>query len=239
MITVQKSRDIPKQELEEIVKNATCFTEILPLIGLSNKGHNNTTLKKRLDFEGINYEHILDKRNYHKKYKSSIPLSDILVENSSYNRTHLKKRLIDTHLLENKCSICEMVPFWEGKSLVLILDHINGISNDNRLENLRLVCPNCNSQLDTHAGRNLKILKRIRKKQKKKYSKELKICPICGKDHYNKICSSRDCYRKYSSKCERPTKEELTNLLESKSIRAIGIMFGVSDNSVRKWLKNG
>jgi 5-methylcytosine-specific restriction endonuclease McrA len=50
--------------------------------------------------------------------------------------------------------LCGQQPMWNGKQLVLILDHINGINNDNRLENLRLLCPNCNSQTPTFAGRN-------------------------------------------------------------------------------------
>lgn len=76
-----------------------------------------------------------------------------LVPNSNTNRGHLKKLLIRKGLLRNECYICGQAPEWNGKELVMVIDHINGIHNDNRLENLRLLCPNCNSQTDTFSGR--------------------------------------------------------------------------------------
>lgn len=72
-----------------------------------------------------------------------------LVENSTAKRGELKKRLIETGLLPNRCAKCERGAEWMGEPLILILDHINGINNDSRLENLRLLCPNCNSQTTT------------------------------------------------------------------------------------------
>lgn len=87
------------------------------------------------------------------------PLDRILVAQSTYgNRSCLKQRLIVAGLLVNRCAICGIRPEWNGSSLVLILDHINGVRNDNRLFNLRLLCPNCNSQTETFAGRNKKKL---------------------------------------------------------------------------------
>jgi hypothetical protein len=66
----------------------------------------------------------------------------------------LKKRLIRAGLLVNCCSVCGLRPEWQGQLLVMILDHINGDRSDNRIENLRLLCPNCNSQQPTFAGKN-------------------------------------------------------------------------------------
>lgn len=91
------------------------------------------------------------KFNYNKEFKN---IERLLCENSKLNRGNLKRKLIKFNFLENKCSICGLLPFWNNKELVLILDHINGINNDNRLKNLRLVCPNCDSQLDTFTGKN-------------------------------------------------------------------------------------
>ena len=65
----------------------------------------------------------------------------------------MKKRIIDNNLLEYKCECCGLEPFWNGKPLLMVLDHINGKNNDNRLENLRFVCSNCDSQLDTYKKR--------------------------------------------------------------------------------------
>jgi len=77
-------------------------------------------------------------------------MSDILVENSTFSRVHLKDRLFKEGLKLNICEMCGQNGEWMGKKMTLILDHINGVNNDNRLENLRIVCPNCNATLDTH-----------------------------------------------------------------------------------------
>lgn len=74
----------------------------------------------------------------------------------NFSTSRLKKRLIDENLLENKCSECGISGEWNGKELTLQLDHINGINNDNSLENLRILCPNCHSQTNTYAGKNKK-----------------------------------------------------------------------------------
>jgi hypothetical protein len=83
-----------------------------------------------------------------------VPLEEALVENSTYSRVLLKKRLIKEGILIEECSECGQGPEWNGKPLVLQLDHKNGINNDNRKVNLRLLCPNCHSQTETFAGRN-------------------------------------------------------------------------------------
>ena len=90
-------------------------------------------------------------------YHSSIRKDDseVFVENSTYARHNLKKRILSNNLIEYKCQCCGIGPEWLGKPMPLILDHINGIHNDNRLENLRFVCSNCDSQLPTYKARNI------------------------------------------------------------------------------------
>ena len=91
----------------------------------------------------------------HKKGNPKYSLEEILIENSSYtNRTRLKIRLLKEHLIEYKCAICGNKGEWNNQPLTLQLDHINGINNDNRIENLRFLCPNCHSQTETYSGRN-------------------------------------------------------------------------------------
>lgn len=91
-----------------------------------------------------------------KLIRDKIPLKDILVENSTYQSTKLKKRLVDEEIKQDRCEICGQGNTWNDKLLVLQLDHINGIHTDNRLENLRIVCPNCHTQTDTFCTRKLK-----------------------------------------------------------------------------------
>lgn len=80
---------------------------------------------------------------------------DSLLANQKRNRHHLKTRLIQAGLLQERCQSCGLTD-WRGKPLTIHLDHINGLKNDNRLKNLRMLCPNCHSQTPTFAGRNLK-----------------------------------------------------------------------------------
>lgn len=83
------------------------------------------------------------------------PIESILIKNSTYlNRTALKKRLIEEKIIPYECTICGNKGEWNNYPLTLQLDHINGINNDNRKENLRFLCPNCHSQTTTFSGRN-------------------------------------------------------------------------------------
>ena len=75
-------------------------------------------------------------------------------ETSGKPRSMIRREVIAHKLLPYHCAICLIEPVWKEHPLSFILDHINGISDDHRLENLRWVCPNCNSQLPTFAGRN-------------------------------------------------------------------------------------
>lgn len=90
---------------------------------------------------------------YNKNRK--IPMDQILVSNSTYARHNLKRRLIEENLLHYKCNCCSNEGIHNDKPLVLQLDHINGINNDHRLENLRFLCPNCHTQQDTYAAKNI------------------------------------------------------------------------------------
>tara|TARA_R110000868_G_scaffold319286_10_gene580081 strand:- start:73 stop:636 length:564 start_codon:yes stop_codon:yes gene_type:complete len=81
---------------------------------------------------------------------------DIFCKNSEYkNNSSLKKRIIELNLLKYECIICKNNGIWLEKPITLQIDHINGINNDNRIENLRFLCPNCHTQTETYGSKNL------------------------------------------------------------------------------------
>jgi DNA invertase Pin-like site-specific DNA recombinase/5-methylcytosine-specific restriction endonuclease McrA len=82
-----------------------------------------------------------------------IPLRDLLVKGRRTGRGHLKSRLIDAGLKENRCEICGITR-WMGKPVNMQLHHVNGDGSDNRLENIQFLCGTCHSQTDTYGGRN-------------------------------------------------------------------------------------
>lgn len=219
---------IPKQDLEEIVKNSETISNILKSLGMLNKGNNFKTLKSRLAFDNIDYSHIKLGRDANKGRtfpSNATPLEDVLVVNSSYSRYNLKIRAFKEGILKNECYICKLKPEWNGQPLSLQLDHINGISDDNRIENLRILCPNCHTQTDNFAGK--------RKKVKNfcgcgnKIFKTSKSCVKCS----NKINSLN--YRKV----ERPSLEVLKEDIKNLNYSGTGRKYGVSDNAIRKWIK--
>jgi hypothetical protein len=170
------------------------------------------------------------------------PLSEVLVAGSSYSRRTLKQRLYAEKLKTPECEICGQDQVWRGEMMALILDHINGIPDDHRLENLRIVCPNCAATLSTHCGR--------------KNRQPMRQCALCGaefraKYSKQKYCS-RDCGqrsgrfgdaslrgipRPASRRVARPPYLQLLAEIEATSYLAVGRKYGVSDNAIRKWVR--
>jgi hypothetical protein len=133
---------------------------ILKELGLNPTGANYKSMwaaVKRLKIDVSHWTGQAHLRGKTHDWGKSIPFSEVLIENSNYHGSSswLKDRLIRAGILRNECYECGQETNWKGKKLVMVLDHRNGINTDHRKENLRLLCPNCNSQSDTFAGRNI------------------------------------------------------------------------------------
>lgn len=140
-----------KEELQKIVDESFSMKQVIDAIGYStHSGANQVTVKKRLDHYNIDYTHFTFKKGIERNP------DNIFIENSTASQQTLRKWYKKGNYTPYECSICGQKPIWNGKELTLILDHINGKNHDDRLENLRWVCPNCNQQLPTTGFRGTK-----------------------------------------------------------------------------------
>lgn len=141
-----------KENFEPIVLNSKNYAEVLRKLDLCVKGNSRTTLKKYVEKYNIDISHFdtQSERNKIKGRFRRIPLTKILIKDSQYTSTnHLKNRLYDEGLKNRICELCGQNELWNGGKMSLILDHINGINDDNQIKNLRIICPNCDATLPT------------------------------------------------------------------------------------------
>jgi hypothetical protein len=224
-------------ELREAVSSARTFGEVLRHFGLRAAGGNYRVLRHWLGIWDISTDHFTLARPVPKREKT--PLAEILVEGSSYGRGHLKQRLYDEGFKERVCELCGQGEQWCGRQMALILDHINGVADDNRIDNLQIVCPNCAATLDTHCGR-------ANRRPLEEYP-----CAHCGtpfrpRSPRQQYCS-RDCGTRWdrtglarpgARRVERPPFEQLVAEVAAEGWSAVGRRYGVSDNAVRKWVRS-
>lgn len=220
---------ISKEDFQNFVKDSSTFTEILKKCGLENKGCNINTVKRRLVKENIDFSHIKTGLN-HNKGRSFInqqisvekSLAEYFIINSKATRQILIKLIKRYNLLKYSCKECECGSIWNKKPISLQLHHINGINNDNRLENLNFLCPNCHSQTENFAGKSCK----------KRY-----FCEKCNTETKGNSNICFECSFITRRKVERPSKEQLELLIKNNSFVSIGKKYKVSDNTIRKWCK--
>lgn len=149
-------------DLIDAVAQSVSLAQVLVRLGLRPVGGNYKTMGHHISRLEISTTHLLGQGWLRGSGQTTNPgrsLNEILVIDSDYVKTTaLKGRLIRKGLLQYRCDICG-ISDWLGDKLVLHLDHKNGINNDSRLENLRLLCPNCHSQTETYTGRNIAMVR--------------------------------------------------------------------------------
>ncbi len=146
-------------DLKKSIKNSTSIRQVIEKLGLIPAGGNYTQVKKYIDFYKISTKHFKGKawnKGLTGRYMPIYKLGEVLVLNSNYQSYKLKTRLFKEKIKEPKCEMCGWAKFSKDGRLPLELDHINGDRHDNRIKNLRILCPNCHSLQLTHRAKNIK-----------------------------------------------------------------------------------
>ena len=140
----------------DLIKNSTRMKDVLSYFSLQNKGNNFKTVKSRINELQLDISHFLSKSEssrFSRKMTLDKFKENCLCEHATMNRGHVKEYILKFGLMEYKCNMCGNTGTWLNQKLSLHLEHINGISDDNRITNLCFLCPNCHSQTDTYAGK--------------------------------------------------------------------------------------
>lgn len=233
-----------EEEAKEAIAASHSWTESLRRLGYCPTGGNPTTLKKYAALWGISTEHFNPYAGVMERIrKPKRPLGEVLVKNSTYCRSNLKQRLYDEGLKQRCCELCGQGESWRGRHMSMILDHQNGVRDDNRLENLRIVCPNCAATFDTHCGRAksspppLRNCVRCGEMFRAKHRKQRFCSRFCGTRGVRGSRPSRGVPCPAQRKAVRPPYEQLLAEIEATNYCAVGRKYGVSDNAVRKWVR--
>jgi len=217
--TALSTEDVDK--IKEATASSRSYGEVLKKLNLSSQGSRYKTLKRRVIELGLDTSHFMTRSEMSKaqaiKFTDRTPDELIFCENSTVARHTVKKRLLKTSLIEYKCEKCGQDEMWHGERITLILDHINGVNNDNRKENLRFVCPNCAATLPTHC-RGFKALVPVVQKAKKALN-----------NHRPYVKNRR---------VTRPPFDILTKEVDVEGYSAVGRKYGVSDVSIKKWIRS-
>jgi hypothetical protein len=147
-----KINEYSKTDLLQLINCSDSYKNFLSKLGYSSSGNAYRHTKKYLDSVGVDYSK-LTKDKWSSKEKS---IEEVFISGINFCNKSLKIKILKYGLLDYVCVICDNNGEWMGEKLSLHLDHINGDSTDNRIENLRFLCPNCHSQTETYAGKNNK-----------------------------------------------------------------------------------
>jgi hypothetical protein len=215
------------ETIVNIIKSSKNRRDVLNKLNWDMKTCGYRKLNRYIKKNNIDISHFETRSQQYERTKDLIflnkkkSLDKILVSNSTYlNTSSLKKRLYKEGLKQPICEECGQDENWRDKHISMVLDHINGVYDDNRFENLRIVCPNCNAALPTHCGRN------------SKRNGKIKILKTNEEKKINKKFQSIN-----ARTTKRPSIEQLNSDINLLGYVGTGKKYGVSDSAIRKWIK--
>lgn len=207
--------DYTPTELQQLLDNSDSYSDVLRKAGLNPKGNNPETLKRIIKEYNLSTTKLNENRSklfsrcaYIAKSKSATKLEDVFSGKVKMQSTKLLKRLISERYKVYKCEICG-VSEWMGKYISLQLHHKDGDHNNNSLENLQILCPNCHSQTSSYAGKNSHKHRDKKKNINKKNDPNSKVLPI--------------------------SREDLKTKIRNIPFTKIAEEYSVTDNAIRRW----
>lgn len=223
--------------LGALLATTTSASDALALLGRARVGSNYEWLRQQITDQNIDVAHWVNKGSPVRH----VVLAD-LKDDSRLTTANVKRYVIRQGLVDYSCAWCGLTDEWNGRPLILRLDHINGKRTDHRLSNLRFLCPNCDSQSDTYCGRNKKVGSKGDKTAYGRASKvKTKAC-ACGTKITDAATQCRSCSRRnpalHPTKIDWPPVDEVLAEVARTSFAATGRKFGVSDNAVRDYIRS-
>lgn len=241
---------ITDEEQIEAVKHCTSINGLLRYLGKPVSSGQHLWAKRRIQCAGIDISHFTGRGS--RMDSLSYTTDELFAEGSKKKRSTVRKRILRDNLIPYECAFCGNTGEWMGHPMALELDHINGVANDHRLENLRFLCPNCHATTDTYCGRNMKkgssseekCVKPFRYKPLPEnalhgydnYSKQ-KQCHICGQLISNSAKTCRQCFNNSLRKTnvhEMPSMD-LAKLVVDNGIAGVAKLYNVSESTVARW----
>jgi len=213
-------------ELIEIVKNSKTYNDVYKATNCLRSRARKREVLNGIENNNIDASHLVTRLPTTRPYKN-YSFEEILIKDGPYRGTSadMKRRLFAAGMLKNECYICHITD-WLGNPLSLQLDHINGRHTDNRLENLRILCPNCHAQTPTFAGKNSRLGRNPPTN-----------CPKCKGKKHRQSETCLNCSRELNQKIAWPANEELFTLVKELGLCKTASKFNTTAPVLKKRLK--